>query len=242
MSAGFHCDDTDPSAPGNEDAMQEQREQPDWLRFTLDVPMISAPGERSVYCSSEPNLALGVLARATGKSPLDLFDRYVARPLGIERYGWPLDGVGNAYGGGGVKMLPRDFMKLGQVMLDGGRWRGRTILSRQFVARASSPLQELRGIHYGYLWWVIDYPYKDRTVRAFFAGGSGGQGVTVFPALDLVVASYAGNYSSKGTINTQQNLVARYLLPAVREPGDDPAVSVPPREDYVSPYGRTPVR
>jgi CubicO group peptidase (beta-lactamase class C family) len=125
-------------------------------------------------------------------------------------------------------------------MLDGGTWQGRRILSRDFVARASTPLYHLRGITYGYLWWGIDYPYKDRTVHAFFATGAGGQTVFVVPELYLVVATFAGNYSSKGMGN-MQNLPPRYILPAVREPGDDKNAPVIFREDYVTPYGRSPV-
>jgi hypothetical protein len=78
-------------------------------------------------------------------------------------------------------------------------------------------------------------------VHAFFAGGAGGQSVMVIPDLDLIVATYAGNYSSQGTVNTSHNLTPRYILPAVREPGDDKSAPVIPREDYASPYGRSPV-
>lgn len=60
----------------------------------------------------------------------------------------------------------------------------------------------------------------------------------VIPELDLVIATFAGSYSSKGSIHTQQNLIPRYVLPAVREPGDDKSAPVIPREDYVTPYGR----
>jgi CubicO group peptidase (beta-lactamase class C family) len=131
-------------------------------------------------------------------------------------------------------------MKLGQLMLDGGVWHGHRILGRDFVARASAPLHDLNGIQYGYLWWSIEYPYKDRTVRAFFAAGNGGQTVMVIPALDLVIAIYGGNYSDPPTaIHVQQDLVPTYLLPAVREPGDDPAAPVVPRA-FKSPYGRRP--
>lgn len=241
MSSGYFCDDTNPDAPGNEDAMLDQTGEPDYYRYTLKVPMASAPGEKAVYCSINPNLALGVVGRATGESPLDTFDRLLGAPLKITRYGWPLDPAGHPYGGGGVQLLPRDFMKLGQLMLNGGTWEGRRILSRDFVARASAPLYHLRNIVYGYLWWGIDYPYKDRTVHAFFAGGAGGQTVMVIPELDLVVAIYAGNYSSQGTINTSHNLTPRYILPAVREPRDDRSAPVIPREDYATPYGPSPV-
>jgi CubicO group peptidase (beta-lactamase class C family) len=236
MSSGYFCDDTNPEAPGGEEIMINQEEEPDYYRFTLKVPMASAPGEKAVYCSSNPNLALGVVGRATGEFPLDTFDRLLGAPMKIDRYGWPLDPAGHPYGGGGVQLLPRDFMKFGQLMLNGGTWEGRRILSRDFVARASASLYHLRNVTYGYLWWGIDYPYKNRTVHAFYAGGAGGQTVTVIPELDLVVATFAGNYSSKGYAVTS-HLAPRYILPAVRETGDDPNAPVVPREDYVSPYG-----
>lgn len=238
MSSGYFCDDTNPEAPGNEEVMSNQEEEPDFYRYTLKVPMAWEPGEKAIYCSANPNLALGVVGRAMGEFPLDTFDRLLGVPMKIDRYGWGLDPAGNPYGGGSVQLLPRDFMKLGQLMLDGGTWRGRRILGRDFVARASAPLYHLRNIYYGYLWWGIDYPYKDRTVHAFFAAGAGGQGGMVIPELDLVTATYAGNYSSRGpSLDIQQNLVPRYILPAVREPGDDKNAPVIFREDYATPYG-----
>ena len=240
MSSGYFCDDTNPEAPGGEEIMINQEEEPDYYRFTLRVPMASAPGEKAVYCSASPNLALGIVGRATNEFPLDTFDRLLGAPMKIHRYGWPLDPAGHPYGGGSVQFLSRDFMKFGQLMLNGGTWEGRRILSREFVGRASAPLYHLRNITYGYLWWGIDYPYKDRKVQAFYATGAGGQTVTVVPELDLVVATFAGNYSSKGMAETS-HLTPRYILPAVREPGDDPNAPVVFREDWVSPYGRSEV-
>jgi CubicO group peptidase (beta-lactamase class C family) len=216
MSSGYFCDDTNPDAPGNEDKMQDQSDEPDYYRYTLKVPMESAPGEKAVYCSINPNLALGVVTRATGESPLDLFDRLLGEPLKIHRYGWWLDFAGNPYGGGGVQLLPRDFMKLGQLMLNGGTWEGRRILSREFVARASAPLYPLRGQQYGYLWWGMDFPYKDRTVHGFYAGGAGGQVTVVIPELGLVVASFGGNYSSPGSHNLQRIYLPKHILPTVK--------------------------
>ena len=66
MRAGYFCDDGNDAAPGNEDRMQEQKEQPDWWQYTLDVPMASEPGSNGVYCSSNPNLLGAVMSRATG--------------------------------------------------------------------------------------------------------------------------------------------------------------------------------
>ena len=109
--------------------MLDQSEEPDYYRYTLRVPMDREPGEKAVYCSIDPNLALGVLGRATGESPLDRVRSPGRRAdARSRRYAWPLDPAGQPYGGGGVQFLPRDFMKLGQLMLDGGTWQGRRIL------------------------------------------------------------------------------------------------------------------
>jgi CubicO group peptidase (beta-lactamase class C family) len=236
MRSGYFCDDSNPDAPGNEVRMLDQEDEPDYYRFTLRLPLDRDPGARSVYCSIDPNLALGVLERATGEAVIDVFERLLRGPLQIATYAWPLSPAGQPYGGGGVQFLPRDFMKLGQLMLNGGTWQGRRILDREFVAHASAPLHELESIRYGLLWWSIEYPYKNRTLRAFFAGGNGGQGVIVIPELDLVVATYGGNYADRAGLYMQQELTPRHILPAVREAGDDPHAPVVER-DFTTPYG-----
>lgn len=219
MSSGLDCDDADPNSPGNEDAVAEQREEPDWWKLTLSLRMIREPGERAVYCSVNPNLIGGVLQRAAGRPLPELFHELVAEPLRIRRYWMNLTPTGDAYMGGGVRFLPRDFMKLGQLMVNGGMWGGRRVISEQWAKRATSPLVELRRRPYGYLWWVTDYPYRDGSVRAFFAGGNGGQIVMVIPELDLVAAFYGGNYNDPGTFLAQQVYIPRYILPAVVRPG-----------------------
>lgn len=198
MSSGFFCDDdNNPDAPGSEDKIWESGE-PDLYRYSLNVPMARQPGEKAIYCSMSPNLALGMVDRATGEHPVSTFERLIAVPMKINHYGWGLDDAGNAYGGGGAKFLPRDFTKFGQLMLDGGVWQGRRILRRDFVARASSPRVQIGDRGYGYLWWMEDVPYKNRTVRAFAALGSGGQVMFVFPEFDLVIAGFSGSYRSRG--------------------------------------------
>lgn len=237
MSAGYFCDDTDENAPGNEDGMWEQEAEPDFYRFTMKVPLVTAPGENSVYCSAMPNLALGMVGAAANEDPMLLFDRLMGEPMKIRRYEWGLDRVQHPYGGGGANLLLRDFIKLGQLMLNGGTWEGRRIVSKEFTERASSRLYNLRKIYYGYLWWGEDYPYKDRTVYAYSARGAGGQTVTVIPELDLVVATFAGSFASrKGMFAASTDPIPRIILPATREPGDDKTAPVIERE-HVSPYG-----
>jgi CubicO group peptidase (beta-lactamase class C family) len=222
MSSGLACDDSDPDSPGNEEIMQEQTGQPDWYAFTLDLPMAGEPGEQAFYCSGTANLAGAVISAAAGESLPELFQRLVAQPLQIGLYHLPLSPTGEVYMGGGIRWLPRDFMKLGQLMLNGGAWNGKRVLSTEWTERSIAPLHELFGRGYGYLWWTAEYPYKDRSVRAFFAAGNGGQVVIGVPELDLLVAFLAGNYSDSTAFRYQEEFFPKYILPAVREAGDSP--------------------
>jgi CubicO group peptidase (beta-lactamase class C family) len=94
----------------------------------------------------------------------------------------------------------------------------------------------LRNVFYGYLWWVEYYPYKDRKVLGYSMRGAGGQLVFVIPELDLIVTTMAGNYSNRRGMKYLGNLIANSILPAVREPGDNPNAPVKDL-DWMSPYG-----
>src|SRR5438094_5283046 len=215
MSSGLDCYDSDPNSPGNEDAITQQTDEPDWRTLTLALKMIRDPGERAVYCSVQPNLIGGVLRKAAGRPLPELFHDLVAEPLGIRQYWMNLTPTGDAYMGGGVRFLPRDFMKLGQLMINGGTWHGRRVVSAAWAKRATSPLVQLGNQKYGYLWWVMEYPYRGRTIQAFYAGGNGGQVVMGIPALDLAVAFYGGNYNDPVMFQVQRRWGPEFVLPAV---------------------------
>lgn len=66
MTSGFACNDNDDASLGNEDNMQSQTAQPDWYKYTLDLPMAAEPGGRhAVYCSADLNLVGGTVANVT---------------------------------------------------------------------------------------------------------------------------------------------------------------------------------
>jgi len=236
MSSGHYCDDTDPKAPGNEDYISDELQPPDIVKYFMSIPMVTDPGENSVYCSLQPHLALAMLGEATHESTLRIFDRLVAQPMQITNYSWPLDSSGRPYGGGSVAVRARDFMKFGQLELNGGTWGGKRILDKSYAEAAVSPLYHLRNVYYGYFWWSEYYPYKNRKVLGYSARGAGGNLVFVVPALDLIVTTMAGNYSNRRGMKYLGNFIATSILPAVREPGDDP--NAPVRNfEWVSPYG-----
>ena len=236
MSSGHYCDDTDDSAPGNEDKINDDLQPPNVIEYFMSVPMATDPGTNSVYCSMQAHLALAMLQEATHQSPLRAFDRLVARPMQITHYSWPLDTNGRPYGGGSVSIRSRDFMKFGQLMLNGGTWNGKRILDAAFAKTAVAPQYHLRNIYYGYLWWVEYYPYKGRKVLGYSMRGAGGQMVFVIPELDLVVSAMGGNFSNRRGGRYLNNFIATSILPAVRQARDDSMAPVKIL-DWTSPYG-----
>ena len=214
MTAGYNCSADD--APGNEDRMQEQDKEPDWYRFTLNVPMLTSPGDTTVYCSIEANLAGGMLQKIAHESLTDMFYRLVAKPLQMSHYHLFLTPTGDAYGGGGQRFTPRDFLKLSQLMLNEGTWKGKRIMSREWTLQSGSAMHNLSSQQqWGWLWNSVEFPYKGRKVRGIFAGGNGGQVFMAIPALDVVIAFTGGNYAQAVTYVSQREFIPRYVLPAI---------------------------
>lgn len=220
MSSGYDCDDNGDDRPGNESAITDQDQNPDWYGMILDLDVVREPGAQAVYCSINPHLAGGVLARVAGRSLPELMHELVGEPLGMRGYYIPITPTGDGYFGGGWRFRPRDFMKLGQLYLNGGTWNGRRVVSEEWVRRSTQPRYSMSAAaRYGYQWWMREYPYAGRTVQAYYASGNGGQYVVVIPALDLVIAAYGGNYNERAGGLMVSELIPRYILPAVVEDG-----------------------
>ncbi len=215
MSSGLACDDGDSSSPGNEDVMQSQSRQPNWIQYTLDLPMIRAPGSRAVYCTGGINLIGAALSSATGRNLETLFHQLIAKPLQVHRYYLNLSPTGEPYMGGGTYWLPRDFMKIGQVILNEGMWNNTRIVSSRFAKKSIAASNQMHNQGYGYAWWSTKYPYKGRTIDAFFAAGNGGQIVMGIPELDLLIAFFAGNYSTATGHKIHREFIPKYFLPAI---------------------------
>lgn len=216
MTSGLDCDDNDDRSPGNEENIKGA----DLYQATLDLAMVHEPGEKAFYCSVGSNLVGGVVARAARRPSLPLFHELLAEPLGMERYYLGVSSTLDYGFAGGARLLPRDFLKLAQVHVNGGTWNGRRVYAADWSRRATEPrvrFSETSRLRYGYLWWVIDYPYQGRTIRAYFASGNGGQLSIGIDELDLAIVFQGGNYNDwqTGWI-AMLDYLPNHILPAVQ--------------------------
>ena len=129
-----------------------------------------------------------------------LIGQRIFKPLGIEDWSWSLDRSGNPHGMSGLQIRPEDLVKIGQLMLDEGKWKGKQILPNSFVKQCVSdmvpkpsdtsdvnfentpPKELLRRLGhdpsfrpgYGLLWWVNDeaqVAVTDRLLRLWKSKG-----------------------------------------------------------------------
>lgn len=225
MRSGLACDDWDGDSPGNENRLYGRE---DWVKATLDLPQARDPGTEARYCTGGIHVAGRVVERAVG-TPLPAFAQTALfAPLGIgpERYRWPyVLEAGNARTIAQIYLRPRDLLKLGVLVLDGGRWRGRQVVSSGWIARSTARLTRMNTRGYGLGWWhqpfTVRTPAGPRTVEVLNASGHGGQKLYVVPEANAVVVFTGSAYASENS--PPNRIMAEVLLPALLAASASPA-------------------
>ena len=142
-------------------------------KITFGMKSIEAPGVNFIYQSGVTQLLAGIIEKATGENLSSYVSRKIWTPLQAEEDAlWSLDrkdGKEKAYCC--LNSNARDFARIGQLILDNGRWNGQQIISEQYIIDAITPDNNLifkehneTNRHYGYQFWMLekkgmDIPY-----------------------------------------------------------------------------------
>ncbi|WP_022803150.1 serine hydrolase domain-containing protein [Deinococcus ficus] len=160
----------------------------DPLRFTLGQTLSTEPGQAFHYSNAGVHL-LGALVSHRVGQPLEEFAQEVLfTPLGIPSRTWMADPQGRVWGSGSLHLTPREMLRMGQVVLQEGRWHSRSVVSAAWIQQMTRPRVKgyafMEGMpDYGWLWWLAG----SGETPGWYATGYGGQYIAVFPALRLVV-------------------------------------------------------
>lgn len=141
--------------------------------------LVSEPGTSFYYHDANPQLASGLIERVTGVTPEAYAEEHLFGPLGIREYQWEMHGDGLNFGAFGLWLRPRDMAKIGQLMLQGGAWRGRQLVPSDWIREST---RVYANGNYGLYWWV-----NDEINRVYRASGAGGQIIFVDEPNDLVI-------------------------------------------------------
>jgi CubicO group peptidase (beta-lactamase class C family) len=193
MSLGLKWVEATPSNNYDNDEVRMQM-APDPCRYVLGLPVAGPAGQEFFYNTGALTLISAIVRKATGR-PLDEFARQTLfEPLGITASEWKRV-RGDSDAGGGLRLRPRDMAKIGQLVLAGGRWNGRQVVSRAWIETSTAPkLKATDDQSYGYLWWLGRARLNGREFHWVGALGRGGQAIRVVSDLDLAVVVTAGYY------------------------------------------------
>jgi CubicO group peptidase (beta-lactamase class C family) len=175
---------------GRPDSMFEMERSPDWVKFILDRPMSSAPGNAFNYNSGNPQLLSAIIAKLTGMSALDYAKAKLFGPLGINDVFWRHDPQGISVGGYGLYLQPRDIAKIGYLYVRNGVWEGEQLLPLTWIDKVSHTTISVPGsvLRYSNLFWA--FPKK----QVYMAVGYHSQVIMVFPDLDVVAVTTGRGY------------------------------------------------
>jgi CubicO group peptidase (beta-lactamase class C family) len=122
--------------------------------FAVGLKQQRAPGQVWAYNNAAVQTLQRVLRQATGQDVATYARTRLFEPLGMARTGMTADRAGNAQMFMGVRSTCRDLARFGSLLLDRGRWKGRQIVSAQWVQEATGRSSTRLNAAYGYLWWL----------------------------------------------------------------------------------------
>ena len=167
------------------------QELPPWAAF-FNEKAVDEPGSRFVYNSGATYMLSKILTMVTGETLLNYLKPRLFLPLGITDAGWDeIDGAST--GGWGCFLSLRDMAKIGQLMLQKGKWDDRQLVPEAWILEMSSKKIDTKEANV-YPDWQQGYGYQIwRCTRegCFRADGAFGQYILVLPPKDMVVAIWS---------------------------------------------------
>ena len=161
----------------------------DWLGSFLNASVNGKPGTEFQYNSLNTYVLSAIVTKRTGETLTEYLTPRLFGPLGITKYYWETCPKGITKGGWGLFLCAEDMAKLGQLYLQRGKWNGQQLVSEYWIeistARHLKTQNDTYG--YGYQLWMEQRP------ESFEYNGMLGQNVIIYPDLDMVLVTNAGN-------------------------------------------------
>ena len=199
----------------------ERSAAPDWVTAFLSVPFDQKPGSEYQYNSMATFMLSAIIQKVTGEKLADYLTSRLFNPLGITGFEWEENPQGINVGGWGLRVKTEDMAKLGQFILQKGKWNGKQLLPESWIEEATtSHIASLpAGVKRENLTikpedsdWLQGYGYQMWRCRhnGVRADGLNGQFIIILPDKNAVIIITAHVPNMQAEIN----LVWEHLLPA----------------------------
>ena len=199
--------------------------QQDWVSAFLAHPVIHEPGKFYLYNSLGTYMLSAIVQKVTGEKVVDYLTPRLFNPLHISKPRWEESPQGINCGGWGLYLKTEDLAKMGQLLLQKGKWNGKQLIPAEWVAEMSKKQVEsvnpgtrledaaAKGMTVETSDWMQGYGYQMWRCRpgCFRADGARGQYIIVVPDKNAVVAIT----SDVGDLQGELNLVWECILPVL---------------------------
>ena len=179
------------------------------------------PGERFFYNNWDFNTLLTILEQEADLKFFEAIQKDISDPLGMEDLrpedmNYRLEKESSQHPAYLFKISTRDLARFGQLYLNKGSWNGRQLVPADWVSTSTKAFStDLGGFSnrggYGYLWWVDAKTYSEPT---YFASGSGGHRLYIFPKSELVIVHRVNSYLNMGVREADLKALIQGLLDA----------------------------
>lgn len=179
-----------------------------WTYSYFSSPVRFLPGKSFSYNSMNSYILARVAERICELPFGRLCEELIFAPMGIKNYLWEIGPEGTEKAGWGLYMSSESWAKLGVMLMSGGIFDGRRILSEEWIklsssVKAISP-ERSGGFNYAYQMWV------SRSGGELLLSGMLGQNVWLCPKNNITVVMSGGN-NELFQASPSLEIVRRYL-------------------------------
>ncbi len=199
-----------------DDTPSDQPGQPSFVKEVLKRPSVAAAGTEMAYSTGLTQVLAAVLTEATGRSLCAYAGDRLLGPLGVDVEKWWMEPGGYFSGGHSLFLTPREIARVGQLVLQDGRWGDEQLVPVSWLDRSLTERWDLGCLRvlpfhqgYGFLWWL----YGVNGHEVWNASGNGGQELVIVDDMDLVVVLTHYGHSGEGHQQVRpMPLLQRYFL------------------------------
>ena len=171
----------------------------DRTAFATGLGQSEQPGTKWTYNNAAVQTLEQVLQQATGEDVATFAEQRLFEPLGMTHTKMSRDRAGNPQLFEGIQSTCLDLARFGELILDGGTWHGKQIVSSSWIRQATGRSSSKLNAGYGYLWWLNRKGTLASPIAATSVGGAKSQ--TTKPKAQIVPGAPADMFWALGLGN-----------------------------------------
>ena len=197
--------------------MLREKGEKEWLTFAFTRPMPYKPGEKFSYGNLAPYVAGRMLEKAVGMTICDYLYEKMWKLMDIAKPQWDTDPAGHTFAASDLYLDITDMVKLGELYAADGCYRGKRLLSEEWVKSVSTKHTDScvlnpagygidEEVGYGYYFWL-----NHEVSGSYRCYGREGQFVIILPEKNAVIATQAMNSNVQPILDAAW----KYILPLI---------------------------